>query len=338
MGAKLKDIARLAGVSPTSVSLALNMKSGVSEETRARVIKAASEVGYRPRKSPQRSRTDSICFLHIARHGHAVNRDHDVFIADYISGLSEAATKGGFSLEVLTFNSVPVDEIIKTAVDHHSAGIVVLGTELSEEDVQAFSVVQTPLVFLDTYFNLLPYDFVDMNNEDAVCTIVAHFAARGHREIGIVRGAIETRNLRLRDEGFRVGLSRIGLSFNRRLSFSVDCTYHGAYNDMSALLRSGITLPSALFCANDIVACGCLKAFDEAGIKVPGDVSIIGFDDLPLASVSSPPLSTIRISKSHMGRLAVQLLTSRMNVKVQTPPVKVLVGGSLIERQSVRDF
>lgn len=338
MGVSIKDIARLAGVSPTSVSLALNMKPGVSDETRARVMRTASEVGYQPRKPQQRATADSICFLHIARHGHAVNRDHDVFIADYISGLSEGATKGGFSLEVLTFTSVPVDSIIRSALEHHAAGIVVLGTELSEEDLQAFSVVQTPLVFIDTYYSILPYDFVDMNNEDAVNAIVRHLAERGHQEIGIVRGSLETRNLRLREEGFRQGLSRNHLRFDRRLQFSVDCTFHGAFRDMAAHLRAGARLPSALFCANDIVACGCLKAFDEAGIRVPDDVSIIGFDDLPLAAVSNPPLSTIKVSKSYMGRLAVQLLTNRINARLKAPPVKVLVGGSLVERQSVRDL
>ncbi len=338
MGLSIKDIARLAGVSPTSVSIALNMKPGVSDETRARVMKAASEAGYQPRTAQRRAKSGSICFLHIARHGHAVNRDHDVFIADYISGLSDGATKGGFSLEVLTFTSVPIDSIIKSALEHHAAGIVVLGTELSEEDVAAFSVVQTPLVFIDTYFDYLPYDFVDMNNGDAVCAIIDHFRERGHREIGMVTGSIETRNLKLREEGFRDALLRNGLRFDRKLLYPVDCTFHGAYSDMTDLLRAGARLPSALFCANDIVACGCLKAFEEAGIRVPEDVSMIGFDDLPLAAVSSPPLSTIRVSKSHMGRLAVQLLTNRIGADEQAPPVKALVGGSLVKRQSVRDF
>jgi LacI family transcriptional regulator len=337
VAARIKDIARLAEVSPSAVSLALNNREGVSDETRSRVRRIASELGYQPPKSPSAA-GEPICFLHIARHGHAVNRDHDVFIADYIAGLGDGARQAGHPLEVLTFTSTPIESIIQSASRHDAAGIVVLGTELSEEDVQAFSAIRTPLVFIDTYHDFLPSDFVDMNNADSVYAIVEHFALRGHTSIGMVKGSIETRNFRLREEGFKASLARCSLRFDPHLLFTVDSTFHGAYDDMSAHLRGGAKLPSALFCANDIIACGCLKAFGEAGVRVPLDVSLIGFDDLPLAAVVDPPLTTIKVSKTHMGRLAVQLLTGRIRAQVQAPPVKVLVGGMLVQRSSVQDF
>jgi LacI family transcriptional regulator len=338
MAARIKDIAKIAEVSPTAVSLALNNKAGVSDETRSRVLQIASELRYQPPKGSAQLAVESICFLHIARHGHTVNRDHDVFIADYIAGLSEGATQVGLSLEVLTFTSTPIESIIESARAHDAAGIVVLGTELTEEDVQAFSEVRTPLVFIDTYHDFLQFDFVDMNNADCVFAIIEHFASRGHRQIGMVKGAIETRNIRLREEGFKESLARHGLSFDPALLFSVDATFYGAYEEMAALLRGGAKLPSALFCANDIIACGCLKAFGEAGIRVPEDVSMIGFDDLPLAAHADPPLTTIEVSKAHMGRLAVQLLTNHIRTPSQAPPVKILVGGRLVVRRSVMDF
>lgn len=335
---RIRDIAKLAKVSPTAVSLALNNKAGVSDETRARVMTIAAEKGYRPPKSSTQPAGQSICFLHVARHGHAVNRDHDVFIADYISGLSAGATQAGLSLEVLTFTSPPLESIIEAARGHHAAGIVVLGTELSEADVNAFSAVRTPLVFLDTYYDFLDFDFVDMNNRDSVFSIVEHLASRGHRQIGMVKGSIETRNILLREEGFVESVGRCGLHLDPQLILPVDITFHGAHEDMSALLRGGVKLPSALFCANDIIACACLRAFREAGIRVPDDVSIVGFDDLPLAANSDPPLTTIRVSQAHMGRLAVQLLSARIREHIQAPPVKMLVGGSLVPRRSVKDF
>ena len=337
MAARIKDIAKLAEISPTAVSFVLNKKAGISDETRSRVLKIASELGYQLPKAPALQASESICFLHIARHGHTVNRDHDVFIADYISGLSAGATQAGLSLEVLTFRSTPIESIIDSALGQNAAGIVVLGTELSEEDIQAFSAVRVPLVFIDTYHDFLQFDFVDMNNKDCVFAIVEHFALRGHRSIGMVKG-IETGNIRLRDEGFRESLARCGLPLDPAFLFSVDSTFHGAHKDMAALLRGGAKLPRALFCANDIIACGCLKAFGEAGIRVPEDVSMIGFDDLPLAACAAPPLTTIAVSKAHMGCLAIQLLMNRMRALSQAPPFKVLVGGRLVLRQSVKDF
>jgi LacI family transcriptional regulator len=343
LSVRIVDIARAAGVSPATVSLALNGKPGVGEETRRRVGALARKLGYRPPRAAARAGRpgEAICLLHVARHGHTVNRDHDVFIADYIEGLGQASKQAGLKLEVVTFRQTPIDEIIARARQQPGAGLVVLGTELSASDVEAFAAVEKPLVFLDTYREFLPFDFVDMNNEDAVFTVVSHLAARGHRRIGMVKGGSpdggwETRNLRLREEAFVESLARCGLPVEPRFLFTTDATFHGAHGDMLAILRRGAELPTALFCANDIIACGCLRALREGGVRVPQDVSLVGFDDLPLAAVSDPPLTTVQVSKAEIGRMAVQLLVGRIRAENAAPPVKVLVGGRLVERESVR--
>jgi LacI family transcriptional regulator len=190
LAVRIVDIARMAGVSPATVSLALNDKPGVGEDTRRRIRSIARKLDYQaPRPAAQASpATESLCLLHIARHGHTVNRDHDVFIADYIEGLGRGATDAGMSLEVATFKRTDLEQILAAAQQHPGAGLVVLGTELSEADVEAFSAVRKPLVFLDTYHEFLAFDFVDMNNQDAVFTVVSHLQARGHRRIGMVKG------------------------------------------------------------------------------------------------------------------------------------------------------
>ncbi len=180
------------------------------------------------------------------------------------------------SLEVSTFKRTPIAEIIAAAQAYPGAGMVVLGTELSAADVEAFSAVHKPLVFLDTYHEFLPFDFVDMNNLDAVFTVVSHLQARGHRRIGMVKGSLEARNLKLREEAFAASLARCGLPYDERHVFAVDPTFHGAYDDMLAILRRDPPLPTALFCGNDIIACGCLKALTARKIRVPEDVSLVG--------------------------------------------------------------
>jgi DNA-binding LacI/PurR family transcriptional regulator len=336
MGVRIKDIAQSAGVSPATVSLALNNKPGVGDDVRERVTRLAADLGYKGPKTHSAVGTTPVCLLHISRHGHTVNQDHDVFIADYIEGLGQGARQHGLSLEIVTFRATPIERIVSAARGHPAEGFVVLGTELDAADVQAFTAVSKPIAFLDTYHEFIPFDFVDMNNEDAAFMIVAYLAAAGHRRIGMVKGAIETRNIRLREEGFRASMARRGLPVEQRHCFTVDQTFHGAYADMAALLAAGIDLPTALFCANDIIACGCLRAFREAGVRVPDDLSLIGFDDLPLAAVADPPLTTIQVSKVHIGRMAVQLLAMRIRSRSPMPPVKVLIGGDLIERRSVR--
>jgi LacI family transcriptional regulator len=340
MGVRVKDIAKQAEVSPAAVSLALNNKPGISPDTRERIIRIALDLGHdgpKPPPSPKAA-AESVCFLHIARHGHAVNRDHDVFIADYIEGLGQGARLHGLSLGVSTFKATPVETILEHAASMDSSGFIVLGTELEEADVAAFSSLDRPVVFIDTWYDFLPFDFVDMNNEDSVHTIISDFAERGHTCIGMVKGAIETRNFKLREEGFIASLGRLGLSFDPGFMFSVDSTFHGATEDMRALLRRGVKLPSALFCANDIIASGCIRAFRQEGVRVPDELSIAGFDDLPLSAVVDPPLTTMQVSKAQIGRMAMQLLATRMRSETGLPPVKVLIGGSIVERKSVLDL
>ncbi|MFZ4618627.1 MAG: LacI family DNA-binding transcriptional regulator [Rectinemataceae bacterium] len=340
MGVRVKDIAKLAEVSPAAVSLALNNKPGVGPETRERIIRIARDLGHDgPKQLPTpKAVTELVCFLHIARHGHTVNRDHDVFIADYIEGLGQGARLHGLSLGITTFKATPIETILQSASAMEAAGFIVLGTELEESDVAAFSRLDRPVVFIDTWYDFLPFDFVDMNNEDSVFTIVSDFAERGHRSIGMVKGSIETRNFKLREEGFVASLERLGLDYDPSLVFTVDSTFHGATADMRAILRGGRRLPTALFCANDIIACGCIRAFRHEGVSVPDEVSVIGFDDLPLSAIADPPLTTMQVSKSQIGRMAVQLVSTRIRNGAGTPPVKVLIGGRLVERQSVRDL
>lgn len=333
MAIRVKDIAEKVGVSPTTVSLVLNNKPGAGEELRGKILKTAQELGY---AAPRGTRSGSLCLLHIARNGHTVNRDHDVFIADYIEGLSQGAKLSGNSLEILMFEPSPIEQVLEAAQGNQADGFIILGTELSREDIESFQLVRKPLVFIDTYHDFLNFDFVDMNNEDSIFLLLSHLSAMGHRRIGLVKGSVETRNFRLREEGFFAGLRKLDLELDRSWIYLVDQTYHGAYEDMSVILSRGPKLPSALLCANDIIASGCLKAFSDAGIKVPEELSVVGFDDLPLSAIVDPPLTTIQVSKAQIGRMAVQLLVSRIRGDADMPAVKVLIGGRLVERRSVR--
>jgi len=336
MGITIADIAKAVGVSPTTVSLVLNNKPGASQELREKILKTANECNYTVKKKSVKA--GSLCFLHIARHGHTVNRDHDVFIADYIEGLSQAAKIEGYSLEIMMFKLSPINTILQSAASSNAEGFIVLGTELTEEEVLQFKAIDKPFVFIDTYHEFIDFDFVDMNNEESIFMMLKYLFSMGHRNIGFVKAKIETRNIRLREMGYLRGLRELGLPENRDFIYSVDQTFHGAYEDMKEILSQHSPLPTALICGNDIIASGCLRAFSEAGIKIPDELSIVGFDNIPLSSITNPPLTTIQVSKSQIGRMAIQLLLTRIRNGKDMPSVKVLIGGKLVTRNSVKQL
>jgi len=332
----LDDIARKAGVSPATVSLALNNRKGVSKQTREKILTLAGELGYRKRASSPNYKA-TFQFLQIVRHGHTLNRDHNVFIADYIEGIIREAKEFRVKVEISSYRSSgPIQEIIHTMGQQDASGFIILGTELSDDDVRQFAGFGKPLVFLDTYVEYQPFDFVDMNNGDAVYRVVSHLFETGHRKIGRVSSLGGTRNFLLRESSFRDVLGLFDLELDENHVFEVDSTFQGAYQDFRRILAGKAGLPEGLFCVNDIVCLGVMKAIKEAGYHIPRDVSVVGFDDLPTSALSDPPLTTIQVSKKEIGSMALRLLRDRI-LNEGSPPVKVQIGGDLIVRESVRN-
>jgi LacI family transcriptional regulator len=338
MRVRIKDIAERANVSLATVSLVLNNRPGTSRSTREKVLRIARELHYeRAASFPLNSiRLGTIRFLKVAKHGRTVNRDHDVFIADYIEGLDHEAVSLGYNLEISTYKTDDVSQILQSLEHTDVKGFIVLGTELSELDVRAFEHLQKPVVFIDTYYDFLDFNFVDMNNIDSLFRIVSSFVDRGHREIGFIGTSVEASNFRRRETGFRLSMDRFGIPCREEYFFSVDSTFDGAYSDMLSILRGNPRrLPTALFCSNDIMAYGCIKAMKECGVAVPKDVSVIGFDDLPMSALMDPPLTTMRVSKGRIGSLSVLLIHQMLGADHPIPPSKITICGHLVERDSV---
>jgi LacI family transcriptional regulator len=340
MGIRIKDIAEAAGVSPATVSLVLNNRPGVGAETRQRILAMARTLEYDIERSNNltRNKEETIRFLRVSRHGHVVNNDHAIFISNYIDGLSQEARALGLNLEILTIQDGPIDAVIEAAQASRIGGSIILGTEFTPEEIQRFAAVKAPVVFMDTYDETACFNFVDMNNRESVFTAVNHIVAKGHREIGLVTSGVSTPNFKMRAEAFKAALSAQGLSYAKDDFFLVDSTFQGAYADMLAALSGRQRMPTALFCANDIMAFGCIKALKERGFRVPEDISIVGFDNLPASAMLDPPLTTVEVSKFQIGKMALRLLFECMSEKQKQPAIKILVSGELVERSSVRDL
>jgi LacI family transcriptional regulator len=338
MSPNIADIAKEAGVSRAAVSFALNNKKGVSPEVREKIIGIAARMGYSRIKAEHYNINENIRvkFLKIAKHGHIVNDQHNAFITEYMDGIEIGAKKRRYKLEVSFYNKIPVEDIIKAQKETEVDGFIVLGTELNAHELKYFNQIIKPLVFIDTYFPFAEYHCIDIDNSDGVFRAIEHLYRKGHRNIGLIKSKYETRNSKMREFGFLEAMEFFSLPVQDRYIFSVDPAIPGTAADISKFLRKTVDLPTAFFCINDIIAYGTMAALKEHGRRVPEDVSIIGFDDLPSSKLSDPPLTTIRVATRNIGERALDKLAGRIAGISDGPPENILIAGSPIVRNSVK--
>ena len=175
-----------------------------------------------------------------------------------------------------------------------------------------------------------------MNNTDAVYKIVKHFLQNGHREIGMIKSSVHTRNFFLREKAFYQVMNDLEVPLRNKYIFDVDSTYDGAYSDFLTILQKNPDMPTAVMAINDIIAMGSLRALQEKGFQIPDQISLIGFDNLPMAEMVVPQLTSIDVSKKEIGQTAIEMLLLKSQKNYVHPPIKTLIGGRLIKRDSVR--
>jgi LacI family transcriptional regulator len=334
---RIIDIAKAAGVSPSTVSLTLNNKSGVSNVLRQRIIDTAVNMGFEYTTDQNYIDANvSIRFLQIAKHGYIINDRHNPFITEYLRSIETEANKRKFKVEVSFFNMLPMEEIAASLKETRVNGFIILGTELNAHDLDFFSGIKAPIVFIDTYFPFSLFDCVDMDNLDSAFRAVQYFYSCGHRKIGLIKGNYEIRNFKMREFGFREAMEYFSLPVHEKYIISVNPTLGGSGRDIDRYLRKNKDLPTAFFCMSDIMSYSCIKALRGHNISVPNDVSIIGFDDLPTSSLYEPPLTTVRVASKEIGRQAVDRLSRRIAAASGHITENILIPGNLVIRDSVR--
>ena len=333
----LKEIAKKSNVSLATVSLALNDRPGIGFDTRKKILKIAEEMNYRipEKRTLPRSDNGTIQFLKLSKHGEILNNDLNIFIVDYIDGIDQIVKQMGYKFEISSHTTEELDIVVKETAKKKLQGMIILGTELSYSEVKSLNKIPIPIVIIDTNYDFLAADFVDMNNIGALHKIISYFVETGHRRIGMVTSKITSGNIILREQGFVEAMKLNGLKTDVFSMIRLRPSFEHAYEDMLEHLRKGYDAPEALFCSNDIIAYGCIKALKEKGLKVPEDVSVIGFDDLPISAMMVPQLTTMRVSKKRIGSIAMQLLVEKIDSNYEYHPVSVQVSGILVKRESV---
>lgn len=330
----VREISRATGFSPATVSNALNGKRSVSEETARIIREAAQTMGYQ-----QTSQLDAITFVLARKTGKIV--DESTFHPSVIEGVERQARRHGMSTSFVSIDFSDLDcarPQVEAIVNDPSAAIVLLGTELGEEDYELFHGGAAHIIVLDGWSDRYDFDAVVMSNEDSTLRAVNYLIDNGHCKIGYLAGDFRIQNFNARERGFERALAEAGIAFDLDWRVPLGTTLETAYEDMAAWLSQTPreALPTAFFADNDVLAVGALRALSEVGVDVPGEVSIIGFDDLSVGAFSNPPLTTVHVLKHEVGEIAVRRLVGNIsNPKKYT--CKTQVSTYFVERKSVAD-
>ena len=328
-----KEIAAKFGVSAATVSMALNNRPGIGEETRKNILALAKEMGYKKRINPFHNQPKTLNLVIYKKHGDVVS--DTPFFTELTQGIEQQTRKSGHNLLVSYFyESLDQTEQINAISASSSKGIILLATEMMPDDLPPFLSLPVPLVLLDNSFIDVDFDSITINNIQGSMRAVKCLEQSGHIQIGHLRSSVGINNFYERRDGYIKGMGDKDIT---QYTFPISSTAEGAYEDMKKHLSSKPKMPSAFFADNDIIAISCIRAFREAGYRIPEDISIIGFDDITTSAIIDPPLSTMRVPKKTMGILAVDQLLKRVhNEAVES--VRIAVNTTLITRSSIKQI
>ncbi len=302
-----KELAALLGLSQTAVSFALNGKPGVSTATRNRVLEAAEKYGMDVQTARSRHTEGIIYLIYYRKHG-AVLGDTS-FFSELSEGVESCCAQYGYKVNIL--NVYDPDELGTRLEDmriNGSSGVILFGTEMQEEDFGYLAVADIPIVLLDNHFISSKIDSVRINNREGAYQAVNYLIRRLKAQPGYLHSSFYINNFDDRKEGFMRALRHNGMPQSGSVIHELTPSMQGAYADMCAILDAGEKPAKAYFADNDLIALGAMKAFREHGYQIPKDISIIGFDDIPMCEFTDPGLTTVHVPKRYMGICAVNRL------------------------------
>ncbi len=327
----IKDVADHAQVSVTTVSHVINRTRHVDLETEKRVWRAIAALGYRPNllaRSLRRRETKTI--------GLIVPDNSNPYFAELARAVEDAGFAEGYS--VILCNSdmseskeaAYIELLIAKCVD----GVILISAAHRRERFHEFIRAGIPLVTVARELSDLPVDQVVTDNEQGGYLVGKHLTALGHCQVGCIAGPRDETPSADRVVGLRRALQESSLDLPSERIIRGDFTYEGGHQAMAELLRRSPSL-TAVFAANDRMAIGAMNYLWQIGLRVPEDMSIVGFDDIPIAAMTCPPLTTVAMPKSDFARISVSLLIERIN-KGRTEPIRIVLPTHLVVRRSCR--
>jgi LacI family transcriptional regulator len=309
VNASIRDVAKRAGVSVSTASRALNNKPDVNKDVRKRILSAAEELSYAANVHARvlgggRSRTLGLIITNSA----------DPFFATLVRGVSDTATSSGYSVIVWNTNEATDLELQahQRLRERRVDGALLASVQSGDAPLGRLLKEGIPFVLLNRYLEQYPANCVQLDYRSGARAATAHLIALGHRRIAHLTHGDDRYSAQERLAGYREALEGAGLPFAPDLVIPSTSGIEGAYRAVLEALPRLHPRPTALFVYNDIWCVGVLRALHELGLRVPGDISVMGCDDLELSGFLVPPLSTVFQDPYEIGRQGVELLLEQL--------------------------
>lgn len=314
--ATLKDVAKLAGVSVSTASYSINGSALITEETKSKVLNAAKEIGYRPNglaKNLKEQKTNII--------GLFLSGFTGPFFNDMMEGIQDVVMDKGYELVVCA--SVDKHRLL---VERYVDGAIILNYHMDNELLTSLASEKLPVVVLDREINHPFIKNILLPNQLGSAMSVRHLIKKGHTRIGYIAGSEESYDGESRLKGFLSELQNHRIPFMDTDLLRADFTELSGYLEMSQFLnRMKKDLPSAMVCSNDEMAMGAARAIQEAGLQIPGDMALVGFDDIYVSKYFTPSLSTVEVPRKQWGITAAETLFKMLDgqTDIEAEPVTI---------------
>ncbi len=326
----LVEVARRAKVSISTVSRTINQTGKISAETQEHVRQVMRELGYKPNRVARRLRAGGKCHLL----GLIIPNIQNPFFADLARGVEDVAYRNSFAVLLCNYDEDANKERFYLDVMQQESVDGVILPPVNERDPAVLRLVRSgmPVVCVDRALTEVAVDKVEIDNRRGAVEAVSHLLQRGHRRIGVISGPADSSTGRARLAGCREALEDAGLSL------PLELIRYGDYKQESGRLLTLDLLarcepPTALFVANNLMTIGAIEAIHARQLRLPTDVALVGFDDLPLAAVFNPPLTVVRQPAYEVGRSAAELLFLRLEDPLR-PPASITLLPELVVRGS----
>lgn len=321
----INDIAARLGVSKSTVSKALNHATDISDDMRKKILETAVEMGYVNKRVQKREQ--KICIL-------IANMDYETpnqFGHDIVLGFQQMAEPEGFTVDIVPMTK-EMQRITPYGVfmmDHGYQASFVLGFSLLDPWIQEFPSTHIPTVLYDNYIKNNPcVASIGCDSQEGFDLAVRHLVKQGHRKIGLISGPLDSYILKARYNAYLNAMEKYDLEINENYIGLGYYVSESTRTYIPKLLEQGVT---AILFSHDIRAISALTECHDRGVSVPGDVSIVGFDDLPMAAYTQPPLTTIRQDRIALGKCGYYAMSCLLN---QIPIGSILLRAPLIVRDS----
>jgi LacI family transcriptional regulator len=313
----IRELARISGVSVGTVSRALNGYPDVREDTRERIIRLAEELDYTPQAA---ARTLVTRRSHVVGVFLETGKNHpDIqhpFFHEVLVGIKQRLGKAGYDLLLFASeepgNGYGTHSYLKRCNHHHVDGAVLMGLSADDPEVERLARSSLPCVSVDVEFQGVHSTWVSSDSFQGADLAIKHLQECGHTRIGHIAGLLETTPGRQRLTGYRRAIETAGLPYFDELVVYGDFYYESGQAAMEKLLALDEP-PTAVFVASDMMAMGAMRAIQAAGLSVPDDVAVVGFDDIAIAAMANPSLTTVRQEKAKLGALAAETLLRQMD-------------------------